>query len=100
MQQSVAAQGQANEEVVCFLRQAAERGDAIAQVGLSFRLTEGRGAPTDRTEALMWLKRAADQGNAAGLLSLAGLYVQGDAQAGVRPDPARSIELYTAIAAL
>lgn len=44
-------------------REAAENGDAIAQVNLGQMYLNGRGVPMDYAEGLKWVRKAADRGN-------------------------------------
>ena len=46
----------------------AERGDAAAQTYLGFMFETGRGVPQNYTEAAMWYRRAAEQGDSLGAI--------------------------------
>ncbi len=51
-------------------RERAEKGDASAQATLGFMCELGIDAPVDRTEAVKWYRKAAEQGNARAQLNL------------------------------
>lgn len=69
------------------LRQAAAKGDPVAQLEVASRLAEGRGIPQDFAQAATWYQRSATQGNAGAQYRLAALYERG---LGVTADPARA----------
>ncbi len=48
------------------VRQAAERGDSIAQGRLGYLYMNGKGVPQDYGEAARWYRKAAEQGHAGG----------------------------------
>ena len=50
------------------LREAAEKGGALAQRELATRLLFGRGVPADPQEAVMWAKKAAHNGDPTAML--------------------------------
>jgi uncharacterized protein len=54
-------------------RQAAEQGDAAAQVALGFRYERGQGVTRDEAEAVRWYHKAAEQGDATAKEGLARL---------------------------
>lgn len=58
------------------LAAAAESGDADAQVQLASKLT-GSSASSDKAQAVIWMTRAAEQGNAEGMYKLAVMYFKG-----------------------
>ena len=41
----------------------AEQGDAVAQQSLGYMYSTGRGVPLDRNEAIVWYRKAANQGD-------------------------------------
>jgi hypothetical protein len=53
----------------------AKRGDAEAQYNLGVLYEMGKGVPIDRTEAMIWLRKAAEQGHANAQSSLGGMYL-------------------------
>lgn len=60
------------------LRQAAEQGDARAQVNLGLMYERGDGVPKDGREAAQWYRRAAEHGEAMGQNNLGVMYERGD----------------------
>lgn len=72
-------------------RQAAERGDAEAQLELGRFYRGGRGVPKNDMEAARWFRLAADQGNAGAQVVLGWAYEKGR---GVEPDYAEAARLY------
>jgi len=84
---AAAAQGGAEINMAPFAKsgtagddvRAAERGDALSQFQLGFRYYSGFfGIPQDRERALLWFRRAADQGLAIAQATLGGLYEDGE----------------------
>ncbi|MBX9591200.1 MAG: hypothetical protein K2X43_18080 [Hyphomonadaceae bacterium] len=59
------------------LRQAAMRGDPVAQVEVASRFVAGHGVDRDPQQALQWYGRAATQGSAVAQYRLAALYERG-----------------------
>lgn len=59
------------------LRQAAENGDAEAQVQLGHIYDTGNGIPQDYGEAVRWYRKAAEQGHATGQNNLGAMYMDG-----------------------
>jgi hypothetical protein len=55
--------GDSDEKAVQWFRRAAERGHAEAQLYLGICLNTGSGVTQDATESLLWLRKAAAQGN-------------------------------------
>jgi TPR repeat protein len=56
----------------------AEAGDAVSQVALGVYYDVGaEGAPKDYAEALKWYRKAAEQGDGNGLVSMADMYAHG-----------------------
>jgi TPR repeat protein len=55
----------------------AEQGDAEAQATLGYMYANGLGVPHDRVTAVMWLRKAADQGNVASEAQLGSLFLNG-----------------------
>ena len=66
----------------------AARGDAGAQYDLAIMYHEGRGVRQDDTEAVRWLREAAERGHAAAQFGLASLHTVGS---GVPVDHAQSV---------
>jgi len=60
------------------VRQAAEWGDAEAQLKLGVVYYEGKGVPQDYVKAACWFRKAADQGNADAQGMLGFMYDEGD----------------------
>ncbi len=58
-------------------REAAEQGQAEAQMLLAERYFKGEGVPKDDAEVVKWGREAAEQGQAEAQFSLGGLYAQG-----------------------
>ncbi len=74
-------------------RQAAEKGDAVAQSRLGHLYLEGKGVEKDYKQAAHWLGKAAEQGegkacNSLGVIHLSGL--------GVKRDPAQARQWFLA----
>ncbi len=59
------------------LRQAAQRGDAGAQLALAFRHRDGHGVEPNPVEAMRWAHRAADAGHAEALDFVGFAYLRG-----------------------
>ena len=59
---------------VTFMREAAQQGNASAQLNLGFLYAEGHGVPRDYAQAAAWYRKAAEQGNARAEYELGGLY--------------------------
>lgn len=75
----------------------AERGDSDAQAYFEICHTHGwDGFPVDNDRALVWIQRAAAQGNADGQYNLAYLYETGE---GVPEDEDEAYRLYSLAAA-
>jgi hypothetical protein len=77
-------------------RQAAEQGDAGAQVALGDRYLTGKGVLMDEAEALRWYRAAADQGSSAGQVRIGLMYENGQ---GVAKDNYAAQEWYELAAA-
>ena len=58
--QEKAEQGDADD--IASIRKKAEQGDADAQYNLGFMYANGRGVPKDEVEAVIWYRKAAEQG--------------------------------------
>jgi len=56
----------------------AEQGNALAQLNLGIRHTNGEGVPEDDAEAVKWYRLAAEQGLAPAQSYLGIMYGQGD----------------------
>ena len=70
--------GTANlEEGVKWIRKAAERGDATAQIDLSRCYAMGKGVPKDGAKAIKWLRKAAEQGDDYAMYALGASYYYG-----------------------
>jgi TPR repeat protein len=65
-------------DVIADYREAAERGDAEAQLKLGWEYHTGKVVPQDDEEAIRWWKKAADQGCAAAQTSLGMAYTDFD----------------------
>jgi TPR repeat protein len=76
---------------------AAQAGSLPAAVNLALMLLEGAGGPQDVAGALVWTRKAADGGNAAGLNNLGRMYELG---LGIDADGAEARRLYGEAAAL
>lgn len=59
------------------VRDRAEAGNALAQVGLGHLYLEGKGVPQDAVEAAKWFLKAAEQGDGDAQLSLGYIYFEG-----------------------
>ena len=55
----------------------ADAGDAAAEILVGEGYAAGKGVPVDPKQAVLWYKKAADQGNISGELHLAALYRDG-----------------------
>ena len=82
----------------------ANAGDAASQVQLADALAAGKGLPRDSrqlvadyTQAALWYRKAADQGNTVAQVHLADLYRDGR---GVTRDPAQAVTWYRKAAEL
>jgi hypothetical protein len=62
---------------VAQFRKAAEKNYAIAQYDLAYSYENGRGVPSDDTQAAVWYQKAADQGIAAAQYNLGVMYQDG-----------------------
>jgi uncharacterized protein len=72
-------------------RQAAEQGDAQAQMNLGLAYDFGNSVPEDDTEAVKWYRKAAEQGLAIAQFSLGNMYSIGT---GVPEDDAEAVKWY------
>jgi TPR repeat protein/S1-C subfamily serine protease len=72
-------------------REAAEQGDASAQLILGFLYYGGRGVPQDYPQAILWIRKAALQGNAEAQASLGMAYEMGT---GVQQDAVQAVAWY------
>lgn len=77
------------------LTQAANSGNAKAQLLIGLKYLDGDGIAVNETEAAKWLSKAADAGEPVAQLRLAGLYDRGR---GVPADAAKAAHLYQASA--
>ncbi|MGH6663995.1 MAG: hypothetical protein ACREB2_03700 [Pseudolabrys sp.] len=77
------------------LRSAAVAGDGAAAYEIAVRYAEGRGVPSDITEAAHWFERAADKGLTPAQFRYASLLEKG---LGVKKDLGRARKLYLAAA--
>ena len=91
---SVGDSGQTSFEAsVEGFREAAERGDAAAQIELGYVYCNGNeGVPPNYAEALKWFRKAAEQGDAKGLLMLGSMYRLGN---GVEQDNVEAYKWYS-----
>lgn len=64
-------------EAFKWYERAAQQGHALAQAGLAYAYSNGRGVPQDRKEALEWYRLAAEQGEAEAQFNLANFYFFG-----------------------
>jgi TPR repeat protein len=64
-------------EAVKWFRQAAEAGDALAQLWVGRMFAHGLQVAKDEREAVKWYRRAADQGNSSAQNNLAAMYRNG-----------------------
>jgi hypothetical protein len=78
------------EQSVGFMRQAADRGLAVAMSDLGYFYDNGRGVPKSQSEAVQWFERAAAGGDPSGMRNLALALDQG---LGGPADPARAADL-------
>ena len=84
-------------EIAAIALEDAKRGHADAQYVVAVGLSDGGdGFERNEREALVWLRRAAAQGNADAVYVLACLHEVGD---GVRQDPVEARRLFTLAAA-
>jgi TonB family protein len=65
-------------ETLKWIREDAERGDAIAQVILGLVYLQGNVVPQDYLEAAKWFRRAAERGDFEGQFQLGSLYYHGN----------------------
>lgn len=77
------------------LTQAANSGNARAQLIVGLKYLDGEGVPSNPTEAAKWLTKAADAGEPVAQYRLGGLYERGT---GVAADPVKAVRLYLAAA--
>jgi localization factor PodJL len=77
------------------LTQAANTGNARAQLIVGLKYLDGDGVPVNQTEAAKWLTKAADAGEPVAQYRLGGLYEGG---LGVAADPVKAVRLYLAAA--
>ena len=77
------------EALKCF-QEAAEHGDAYAQLCLGSLYYKGHGVTKDFTEAIKWWQNAADQGNAIAIRNIGEMYADGQ---GVAKDIDKAIKL-------
>jgi localization factor PodJL len=77
------------------LTQAANGGNARAQLIVGLKYLEGAGVPANLTEAAKWLTKAADAGEPVAQYRLGGMYENGR---GVAKDPVKAVRLYLAAA--
>src|ERR1700686_4259599 len=91
-----AARTKAAAQDVQSCRQAAEKGDATAQVTLGKLNATGQGVPKDLGEAVKWYRKAAEQGNADGQFRFGRSYDLGE---GIEKDPIEAVHWYRQAAA-
>lgn len=72
-------------------RQAAERGEAVAQFNLGIRYANGEGVEKDEAEAVKWVRKAAEQNYARAQFTLGCYYLSGK---GVEKDRAEAVKWY------
>jgi uncharacterized protein len=72
-------------------RQAAEQGDAQAQINLGLAYDFGNSVPEDDTEAVKWYRKAAEQGLAGAQFNVGLMYAYGE---GVPEDDAEAVKWY------
>jgi hypothetical protein len=72
-------------------REAAERGDATAQLYLGFRYGAGRGVPQDYSMAAYWIRKSAEQGNTEAETTFGAIYELGK---GVPQDYVQAAQWY------
>ena len=65
------------EENISIIKNAAEQGDATAQLNLGVHYDLGKGVPQNDQQAVDWYKKAAEQGNADAQLNLGARYDKG-----------------------
>lgn len=73
------------------LRQAAERGDAVAQFNLAIRYANGAGVPKDEAEEFKWYRKAAEQNLAEAQFNLGTCYATGQ---GVEKNLSEAVRWY------
>jgi TPR repeat protein len=78
-------------EAMKWFRQAAEKGDSIAQNNIGWLYQNGSGVGQDYSEAMRWFQKAADQGYAVAQNNLGWLYQNGW---GVSKDYAQAMMWY------
>src|ERR1700680_4589777 len=71
------AQESSKQKVIADLKEMAAAGDVKSQVLLGLAYLTGDGVRKDDAEAIKWLRKAADQDNAAGERYLAEMYFKG-----------------------
>ncbi len=59
------------------VREAAERGDAVAQYNLGAKYANGHGVEKNEREAVAWYRKAAEQGHAGAQNNLGAMYAEG-----------------------
>ncbi|KAG0356066.1 hypothetical protein BG005_005006 [Podila minutissima] len=79
------------DDSLCWYRQAAERGNATAQLTLARIYEKGQGVEPSDVEAVTWYRKAADRGNAEAQFSLGQLYDDGR---GVKEDVVDAAQWY------
>lgn len=94
-QQAAAQQPPAATAPLDRLTQAANGGNARAQLIVGLKYLEGAGVPANPTEAAKWLTKAADAGEPVAQYRLGGMYENGR---GVAKDPVKAVRLYQAAA--
>lgn len=75
-------QAEFNDEAVAYYRKAAAQGDPDGAFGLGSLYAAGEGVKRDPAEAFKWIARAAENGHAAAINSLAQAYI-GDGELGI-----------------
>ncbi len=78
-------------EAMKWFRQAAEAGDALAQLWVGRMFAQGLEVPKDEREAVKWYRRAADQENSSAQNNLATMYRNGS---GVVKDQEEAVRWY------
>lgn len=78
-------------EAVALYRKAAEQGDPAGEYGLGRMFANGEGLARDPTQALLWIRKAADRDHVPAIESLARAYRSGDL--GLSRDPQEAARL-------
>ena len=68
-----------DNKAFALLTEAANAGNALAQINLGYLYLNGRGAPMDKYQGMVWTVKAGEQGNPAALYNIANAYFRGGA---------------------